>query len=86
MHFTKQENKQQCVNEAEEADRKTFEAKMSVNDDTEGLGPKLPSRSRSKSNDTNAPTRESPESSGPSIHPKDSDASSASQIPNITLV
>jgi hypothetical protein len=78
--------RQQNVNEDEEADGKRFEAKMPANHDAKGLDPKLPSRSKSESNDTNAPTRESPESSGPSMHPKNSDASSTSQIPNITLV
>jgi hypothetical protein len=77
MHSTKQENEQQNVNEDEEADGKRFEAKMPANHDAKGLDPKLPSRSKSESNDTNA---------GPSMHPKNSDASSTSQIPNITLV
>jgi hypothetical protein len=86
MQSTKQQNKQRYVNEDEEVDGKRFEAKMLGNDDAKGFNPKLPSRSKSKSNDTNAPRRESPEGSSPSIHPQDGDASSTSQIRNITLV
>lgn len=86
MQSTKQQNKQRYVNEDEEADGERFESKMSVSDDANELDPKLPSRIKSKGNNTNSPTRESPESSGPGAHPKDGDASSTSQIPDITLV